>query len=73
MQIGVKICFGISLIIMLNSCSDKSYPCPDNGSTSPSAIGSHDSGRSSKDKKYKENGLINKKKPKKLSKKLSKK
>jgi len=69
MWIWVKIVLGVFFFTMLVSCSDKSYPCPDNGSTSPSAMSSHDSGRSKKGKKYKENGLINKKKPKKLSKK----
>ncbi len=69
MWIWIKMYCGIALFLMISSCSDKSFPCPDNGSTSPSAISSHDSGRSKKDKKYKENGLINKKKPKKLSKK----
>ena len=69
MCICVKTILVIGLFSMMTSCSDKSYPCPDNGSTSPSAMSSHDSGRSKKEKKYKENGLINKKKPKKLSKK----
>ena len=69
MWIRIKMFCGIVLFLMMSSCSDKSFPCPDNGSNSPSAMSSHDSGRSSKDKKYKENGLINKKKPKKLSKK----
>ena len=64
-----KTIFGIGLFLIFTSCTDKSYPCPDNGSASPSAMGAHDAGRSKKEKKYKENGLINKKKPKKLSKK----
>jgi hypothetical protein len=65
----MKILLVLGFFFMLLSCSDKSYPCPDTGSNSASAVSSHDSGRSKKEKKYKENGLINKKKPKKLSKK----
>lgn len=69
MWILVRTVLAISVFLMILSCSDKSFPCPDNGGTSPSAISSHDSGRSKKKAKYKDNGLINKKKPKKLSKK----
>lgn len=59
----------IGLFSILTSCSDKSYPCPENGSSSPSALGAFDAGKGKKEKKYNDNGLINKKKPKKLSKK----
>ena len=69
MWIRTNLLFGIGFFLIITSCTDKSYPCPENGSTSPSAMGAHDAGQSKKEKKYKENGLINKKKPKKLSKK----